>query len=89
MAINIYREKDFKSKASLSEQSWNLAEQLNELSKWLEEHDTEFSGEKYIADIGFKVEKRDGAGGGGTLEKTFMEKLIKANIDIHFSEYPD
>ena len=87
MPINIYRHSDGLTKVLLCDDNWGLPDQLYELENWLKNHIATLDGSKYIADIGFKI-RSDASGGGTTLETEIMQLLIKANIDIYFSEYP-
>ena len=73
--------------AWLSDDSWELPEQLEILEKWLAENKSLPKG-FYAADIGFAP--REGAlGGGGVVSLSSMSIMTSIGMSLYFSEYPE
>ena len=91
MAINIYRipaedSAPIESVAWLCDEVWLLPEQIDELSRWVQENSETLPPGEYVADIGFHA--RAGAcGGGPILEAATMRRMGEAGISLYLSEY--
>lgn len=73
----------------LAGEEWYLPQQISALEEWLSANadrlDPTFT---WIADVGF-VGRPDAAGGGPVLTREFMERCVRANLEIWLSEYRD
>ncbi len=85
MPIVIYRQKDAKEIAYISDKEWSLPLQVDALNSWLKRKKKMQPG-KYVADIGFKI-RRDAAGGGADLSCEMMRKMANFGITLFLSEY--
>ena len=88
MPVNIYNSENAEQVAWLSEESWELPTQIDDLEEWLLENQETLPVGKYVADIGFDIRK-DACGGGAVLSTKSMEIMAKLGIELFLSEYPD
>lgn len=71
----------------LAGEEWRLREQVEALEGWMEDHAGELdSTQRWIADIGFCA-RPDATGGGPPITRRLMELCLRANLEIHLSEY--
>lgn len=91
MPVNIYRSTSDKLEnekiAWLCNGEWELAPQIEGLSKWLEQTDAVLMPAEYIADVGFCW--RRNAGGGAVLEPEAMRRMADLGMSLYLSEYAD
>jgi hypothetical protein len=88
LPINIYNSENADKVAWLSDDSWELPIQVDDLEKWLFENENSLPVGKYVADIGFDIRK-DACGGGAVLSSRAMGIMSKLGIELFLSEYPD
>lgn len=86
MAINIYIQDTFEEVDFLCKENWDLPTQINALETWLETKGKDLKPNKYVADIGFGINK-NASGGGSVLNSKSMKILGQINMDVYFSEY--
>lgn len=86
MPINIYEQENSKRFQILSEENFELPDQLYDLENWIKDYSNLGKTKKYIADIGFKTRKNVSCGG-DILEVNTFKLLAENGIEIHFSEY--
>ncbi len=86
MPINIYEKETIKEIAYLSDDKWDLPNQITDLEEWLGK--TDIPAGNYIADIGFDI-RPNASGGGAVLELNTLKKLYELGIEIYLSEYPN
>ena len=87
MPINVYRDVDGAPEVAwLCDESWELPNQIEVLSKWIREEAAKLTDGPYVADIGFLV-RPDASGGGAVLEPSIMKLLAEAEVSIFLSEY--
>jgi hypothetical protein len=87
MPINIYKEESYETIALISENNWNLPNQIDDFEKWLFSIGKNLPYGKYIADIGFDIRK-DASGGGAVINLKMIKILAKIGMEIYLSEYP-
>jgi hypothetical protein len=87
MPINIYKEESYETIALISENNWNLPNQIDDFEKWLFSIGKNLPNGKYIADIGFDIRK-DASGGGAVINLKMIKILAKIGMEIYLSEYP-
>lgn len=72
---------------TLAGDEWALRPQVESLDRWLQANpdglDPRF---QWVADIGF-TPRVNALGGGPVLSRELMERCLKANLEIFFSEY--
>ncbi|AXT38064.1 hypothetical protein D1814_04945 [Alteromonas sp. BL110] len=88
MPVNIYNSDNSERVAWLSDDSWELPTQIDDLETWLIENQHTLPTGKYVADVGFDIRK-DACGGGAVLSTKSMEIMAKLGIELFLSEYPD
>ncbi|QBZ97440.1 hypothetical protein [Flavobacterium sangjuense] len=88
MPINIYEDKTFKSIAKLSDDNWELPDQIDALEKWLFSIGKNLPKGKYVADVGFDIRK-DASGGGAVINSKMIKMLAEIGMEIYLSEYPE
>lgn len=88
MPINIYRDDtaEHDQIAWLCEGDWDLSNQVEVLTLWLEENSDGLPVGSYIADIGF-CWRRDASGGGAVLSPKAMKRMSDVDMYIFLSEY--
>ena len=87
MPINIYKN-EFEPLEYLSEDGWELADQIYALEEWLKAN-AFLAPDKYVADIGYSVRKGAlGVGGSGVFTLEMMQTLVAIGMEVYFSEYP-
>lgn len=87
MPIKIYIEETFEKVDWLCEGTWDLPTQIDTLETWLRNKGKNLKPGRYVADIGFDIQK-DSAGGGGVLNSKSMAIMGEIGMDVYFSEYP-
>ncbi|WP_188464236.1 hypothetical protein [Marivirga lumbricoides] len=87
MPIIIYVEGSREKIEELCIKEWGLPAQIFALETWLMDKGQALVGNKYVADIGFDINK-DATGGGAVLSAESMAIMGKIGMDIYFSEYP-
>jgi hypothetical protein len=88
MPINIYRDNtsEHDKIAWLCDGGWDLAEQVDTLTFWLEENGKNLLTGSYVADIGF-CWRRDARGGGAVLPPNAMKMMSDIGMFLFLSEY--
>ncbi len=86
MPINIYIYKTWEELDWLCDEIWDLPTQIEALESWLVSKGKKLSPNKYVADIGFDINKNS-TGGGGVLNSKSMGIMARIGMDIYFSEY--
>lgn len=87
MSINIYEDITFKNIAKLSDDNWDLPNQIDDLEKWLFSIGKNLPKGNYVADIGFDIRK-DASGGGAVINLKMIKMLAEIGMEIYLSEYP-
>lgn len=88
MPINIYRDNiaEHDQIAWLCDGDWDLSNQVEALSLWLEENSDSLPVGSYIADIGF-CWRREVCGGGAVLSPKAMKRMSDIGMYLFVSEY--
>lgn len=87
MPINIYKEESYETIALVSENNWDLPNQIDDFEKWLFSIGKYLPKGNYVADIGFDIRK-DASGGGAVINLKMIKILAKIGMEIYLSEYP-
>lgn len=78
---------NFENHLDLAREEWYLPQQIAVLEEWLQANegalDPSFA---WVADVGF-TGRPDASGGGPILSRAFMERCVRANLEIWLSEY--
>ena len=88
MPINIYRDDTAERDqiAWLCDKDWDLSNQVEALSVWLEKNSDSLPVGSYIVDIGF-CWRRDAGGGGAVLSPKAMKRMSDVGMCLFLSEY--
>jgi hypothetical protein len=87
MAVNIYEDNDEHTRiAWLSSESWDIADTLHLLEKWLKENKGKIKKGKYIADVAFSG-RDDATGGGPVISVEMMQTMVDMGMELYLSEY--
>lgn len=87
MAVKIYKYGTFDHVDFICDDSLDLSSQIYYLEKWLKTKGVLLPKSRYVADIGFDV-NRDASGGGAVLNSKTIKMLNDIGMEVYFSEYP-
>ena len=88
MSINIFKDESYETIALISENNWDLPNQIDDFEKWLFSIGKNLPKGKYVADIGFDIRK-EANGGGAIINLKMIKILAEIGMEVYLSEYPD